>query len=85
MNRGKVVGEKSSLFVLLCSHHASCSVIYRAIVTRGDVARVSTNLVLEIGRQGPALRSETEKRSDKYRLVADFRTTRQVLARVYLG
>mgnify|MGYP004023809803 CR=1 FL=1 len=39
-------------FVLVCSHH-SCSEIYGAIVTRGDVARVSTNLVLEIGRQSP--------------------------------
>ena len=35
-------------FALVCSHHTSCSVIYRAIVTRSNVARVSTNLVLEI-------------------------------------
>ena len=29
-------------FELFCSHHTSCSVIYREIVTRSNVARVST-------------------------------------------
>ena len=41
---------RSRVFILVSytSNHTICSVIYSAIVTRGDVARVSTNLVLEI-------------------------------------